>query len=413
MRCSAGDDAVHADAHLLAIAHLLGLSSGPFRVFAADIAAGAEPASRTGHDQAAQTVFFDIAIERCDKIAAHRVRVGVQLIRAVESDRRDGGFRRLEQDGAIGHGGFPRAAGYGNMAPEQPQGRGTMSDYPDILYDVKDRVATITLNRPDRLNAYTERMAGNIRVAMAEASDDPNVRVIVLTGAGRGFCAGADMDVLSRRLRRAANARQSAHGDADIGDALRPPPMARSRRRIRRHAERFAYFMRPRSRSSPRSTARRGHRLDHGALCRYAFRQRRRGAHDVVRAARVDRRARHLLAAAAADRAGATRSTCCSPPARSRAAGGQATWASSTRSSRPRHFMDNVHGVCAAVWPSTVSPRSMAVMKAQVWKSYFQDLRRGAGDGRRGNAAELRPWPDFKEGVAHFLEKRAPKFADI
>jgi 1,4-dihydroxy-2-naphthoyl-CoA synthase len=47
-----------------------------------------------------------------------------------------------------------------------------MSEYPDILYDVKDRVATITLNRPDRLNAYTARMASNIKQAMAQAAGD-------------------------------------------------------------------------------------------------------------------------------------------------------------------------------------------------------------------------------------------------
>jgi enoyl-CoA hydratase/carnithine racemase len=70
---------------------------------------------------------------------------------------------------------------------------GNMPTYPDILYDVKDRVATITLNRPDRLNAYTPQMANSLRLAMADAAKDTNVRAIVLTGAGRGFCAGGDV----------------------------------------------------------------------------------------------------------------------------------------------------------------------------------------------------------------------------
>ena len=65
-----------------------------------------------------------------------------------------------------------------------------------ILYDVADGVATITLNRPDRLNAWTGTMYREVRQAMRDASDDGAVRVIVLTGAGRGFCAGADMDAL-------------------------------------------------------------------------------------------------------------------------------------------------------------------------------------------------------------------------
>jgi enoyl-CoA hydratase/carnithine racemase len=73
-----------------------------------------------------------------------------------------------------------------------------MSHYPDILYDVTERIATITLHRPERLNAYTAQMAESLKHAMAAANEDQGVRVIVITGAGRGFCAGADMDVLSQ-----------------------------------------------------------------------------------------------------------------------------------------------------------------------------------------------------------------------
>src|SRR5690349_1147363 len=70
--------------------------------------------------------------------------------------------------------------------------------YSEILYEVDRGVATVTLNRPDRLNAWTPTMGGEVRDAMVEAARDDAVRVIILTGAGRGFCAGADMTALSQ-----------------------------------------------------------------------------------------------------------------------------------------------------------------------------------------------------------------------
>ncbi len=71
--------------------------------------------------------------------------------------------------------------------------------YQEVVYNVEDGVAVVTLNRPDRLNAMTLTMAGEIRAAMQQATDDDQVRVIVLTGAGRGFCAGADAARLQSR----------------------------------------------------------------------------------------------------------------------------------------------------------------------------------------------------------------------
>ncbi|MGK5111772.1 MULTISPECIES: enoyl-CoA hydratase-related protein [unclassified Geodermatophilus] len=62
-----------------------------------------------------------------------------------------------------------------------------------LRYEVADRVATITLDRPDRLNAFTTVMAGELAAAAAAADADDAVRVVVVTGAGRAFCAGADL----------------------------------------------------------------------------------------------------------------------------------------------------------------------------------------------------------------------------
>jgi enoyl-CoA hydratase/carnithine racemase len=73
-----------------------------------------------------------------------------------------------------------------------------MTDYEDLIYDVKDRIGLITLNRPDKLNAWTAAMEKSLKHALAAAVTDDAVRVIVVTGAGRGFCAGADMGLLQQ-----------------------------------------------------------------------------------------------------------------------------------------------------------------------------------------------------------------------
>jgi enoyl-CoA hydratase/carnithine racemase len=65
-----------------------------------------------------------------------------------------------------------------------------------VLCEVAEGVATITLNRPDRLNAWDGAMANQFRDAITRVRDDRTVRAVVLTGAGRGFCAGADRELL-------------------------------------------------------------------------------------------------------------------------------------------------------------------------------------------------------------------------
>ena len=87
----------------------------------------------------------------------------------------------------------------------------------ETQYQVADRIATITLNRPDKLNAWTAVMEHEVRAAIAAAENDENVRVIVLTGAGRGFCAGADMSLLSTVAEKGINAAQRAQAVQPAG----------------------------------------------------------------------------------------------------------------------------------------------------------------------------------------------------
>src|SRR5207248_9759307 len=68
-----------------------------------------------------------------------------------------------------------------------------MPDYQEILYDVDGPVLTITLNRPDKLNAFTFTMMRELLDAFDRADADDGVRAVIVTGAGRGFCAGADL----------------------------------------------------------------------------------------------------------------------------------------------------------------------------------------------------------------------------
>lgn len=66
-------------------------------------------------------------------------------------------------------------------------------EFQDILYDVSEGIATITLNRPEKLNAFTGRMMHEIISALDITDADDNVKVVIFTGAGRAYCAGADL----------------------------------------------------------------------------------------------------------------------------------------------------------------------------------------------------------------------------
>jgi methylglutaconyl-CoA hydratase len=73
-----------------------------------------------------------------------------------------------------------------------------MTDYNKILYSVENHIARVTLNRPDKRNALDAEIVGEIKTALGEAATDPSVRVVLITGAGKDFCSGADLAALQR-----------------------------------------------------------------------------------------------------------------------------------------------------------------------------------------------------------------------
>ena len=77
--------------------------------------------------------------------------------------------------------------------------------YEALLFDLSDHIATITLNRPERLNALSPAMRNELYEAVQRCSDDDDVRVIVVTGAGRGFCSGGDVKAMNERNQSGAS----------------------------------------------------------------------------------------------------------------------------------------------------------------------------------------------------------------
>ncbi|HKZ03847.1 MAG TPA: enoyl-CoA hydratase [Methylomirabilota bacterium] len=267
--------------------------------------------------------------------------------------------------------------------------------YAEVLYDVKDRVATVTLNRPDKLNAWTAQMGREVRAAMSEAAADESVRVIVLTGAGRGFCAGADMGLLSGL---SGNAAPMADTEAVVagGDAGRPD--------FRGPYAYFPTIPKPIIAALNGATAGLGlvvslycdlRMAGDGALFTTSFSRRGLIAEHGVswmlpRLVGLQNALDLLLSARKIDAHEALRMGLVSQVL-------------------PQgELMAGVIGYAREL-ADFVSPRSMAVMKRQLWEAQFQTLAEAtavAGEEmRKSFAAE-----DFKEGVAHFLDKRAPRF---
>jgi enoyl-CoA hydratase/carnithine racemase len=263
--------------------------------------------------------------------------------------------------------------------------------YTDILYDVDDFIATITLNRPDKLNAWTAEMDAEVRAAIESAAADDAVRAIVITGAGRGFCAGADMSRLSRLSagetpRTIVGANGGKHGNFEQKFSYIlgvPKPIFAA---INGPVAGIAFCMilfcdfRYMAEGAKLTTAfaKRGLIAEHGSSWMLPRLIGPMNALDLLYSAR-------MVEATEAERLGLVRKL----PA--------------------ENFVAGVQTIARELVTAS-SPRSIGVIKRQVFQSYFQSLAEAWAEADKEMLASFGS-EDFKEGVAHFVEKRTAVFS--
>jgi enoyl-CoA hydratase/carnithine racemase len=100
--------------------------------------------------------------------------------------------------------------------PSDSNAEETFMSFQTITTEVKDRILTLTLCRPDRLNAFTEDMAKELIEAYAEADQNDEVRVVIVTGAGKGFCAGMDLEAGGKTFAYAENLEDHRDGGGQV-----------------------------------------------------------------------------------------------------------------------------------------------------------------------------------------------------
>ena len=278
-----------------------------------------------------------------------------------------------------------------------------MTAYPDILYAAQDRIGVITLNRPDKLNAWTAAMQSSIKRAIVDAAMDDNVCVIVITGAGRGFCAGADMGNLQKIETGKWDERELARADNDV--KLEPSTLGPD---VSGHyAGRFGYLMSVRK---PIIAAINGPCAGIGLVFTLYCDLRFASSEAKFTTAFAQRGliAEHGISWLLPRLIGTAHALDLLFSARKFGTDEAQRVGLVNRAYAHEHFMANVMEY-ARTLADTVSPRAMAVMKAQVWKSLFQDLNEAIAVGDIEMQKSFAT-ADFKEGVAHFVEKRVAKF---
>jgi len=271
----------------------------------------------------------------------------------------------------------------------------------EILYDVSDRIATITMNRPDRLNAYTPSMGEQMRAAMRRAADDPGVRVIVLTGAGKGFCAGADMNNLNTISSRGRS--QGEGGNAAEAAAGAPFDPNSSPDFQTQHS----YFPAvPKPILAAINGACAGLGMVYALYCDMRFASRE--ARFTTAFARRGLIAEHGISWTLARVAGHAAALDLLMSARKFDADEALKLGVVDRVLPGEQLMDAVRAYAADL-AANVSPRSMGVIKRQLWEVGQVPLRQAIEIGNREMLGSFAS-DDFREGVAHFVEKRPAAF---
>jgi enoyl-CoA hydratase/carnithine racemase len=265
--------------------------------------------------------------------------------------------------------------------------------YQHILYEVSEKIATITFNRPDRMNAWTPIMERDVRHAMELAAADDNVRVIVLTGAGRAFCAGADMDALKGLdpddVKRAAN--------LPAFDMNRRPDWQ----------TRYGYYPSiPKPIIGMLNGATAGIGLVHALYCDLRF-----AADNTVFTTAFSRRgliAEHGISWMLPRIVGHANALDLLMSARRVSSEEALRIGLVNRLYPPDQLREQTYSYARDL-VDNVSPSAIAVIKRQLYDTPFQTLAEATIDANREMVVALRG-SDFREGVASFIEKRPPRF---
>jgi enoyl-CoA hydratase/carnithine racemase len=277
------------------------------------------------------------------------------------------------------------------MSPART-GRSRVS-YQHILYEVAEKVATVTLNRPDRMNAWTSIMERDVRHAMEAAASDDNVRVIVLTGSGRAFCAGADMDALK------------GLDPDDIKRAQSLPPFDMNRKAD--WQTRFGYYPSiPKPVIGMLNGATAGIGLVHALYCDLRF-----AADNTVFTTAFSRRgliAEHGISWMLPRIVGHANALDLLMSAR-RVTSEEALRIGLVNRLYPPDQLREQTYAYARDLADFVSPSAIAVIKRQLYDVPFQTLAEAIIDANREMVKALQG-SDFREGVASFMEKRPPRF---